>query len=135
MKRVLTAAVGAPLALAAVFWLPGEWFFVLVLALFLGGVVELVRLSRHRALERPLWSLLVLVPAAAAAMGPWPLPTPEGYAAQGGLLLAAAVVSVGLGALVLLTRTPIDQAVVTLGVLAYAVPYLSLPVASLYHLK
>jgi phosphatidate cytidylyltransferase len=132
MKRVLTAAVGAPLALAAVFWLPGEWFFLLVLALFLGGAVELVRLSRHLAPVRPLWSLLILVPAAAAAMGPWPLPLAEGYQA---LLVAAAVISVGLGALVLVTRTPIDQAPVTLGVLAYAVPYLSLPVASLYNLQ
>lgn len=132
MKRVLTAAVGAPLALAAVFWLPGEWFFLLVLALFLGGAVELVRLSRHLAPAGPLWSLLILVPAAAAVMGPWPLPMASGYHA---LLVAATVISVGLGALVLATRTPIDQAPVTLGVLAYAVPYLSLPVASLYHLQ
>jgi phosphatidate cytidylyltransferase len=132
MKRVLTAAVGVPLALAAVFWLPGEWFFLVVLALFLGGAVELVRLSRHQAPEKPLWSLLILVPAAAAAMGPWPLPMAED---SSGLLVAAAVISVGLGALVLATRTPIDQAPVALGVLAYAVPYLSLPVASLYHLQ
>ena len=135
MKRVFTAAVGAPLALAAIFWLPGEWFFLVTLALFLGGAMELVRLSRHHAPERPLWSLLILVPAAAVAMGPWPLRLPEGSPAQAGLLLAAAAVSVGLGTLVLATRTPTDQAVATLGVLAYAVPYLSLPVASLYHLQ
>ncbi|MGB5890851.1 MAG: phosphatidate cytidylyltransferase [Thermoanaerobaculia bacterium] len=135
MKRVLTAAVGAPLALAAIFWLPGKWFFLVVLALFLGGVIELVRLCRHHAPGRPLWSLLILVPAAAAAMGPWPLRLPEGFPAQAGLLVVAAVVSVGLGALVLATRTPTDQAVAALGVLAYAVPYFSVPVASLYLLQ
>jgi phosphatidate cytidylyltransferase len=135
MERVLTAAVGAPLALAAVFLLPGEWFFLLVLALFLVGVVEFVRLCRRDAAERPLWSLLLLVPAASAAMGPWPLPLPEGAPAQAGLLLAAAVVSVGLGAVVLATRTPTDQGMASLGVLAYAIPYFSVPVASLYHLQ
>ena len=135
MKRVLTAAVAAPLALAAVFWLPGEWFFLLVLALFLGGAMEFVQLCRHHAPEKSLWSLLILIPAAAAAMGPWPLRLPEGFPAQAGLLVAAAVVSVGLGSLVVATRTPTDQAVAALGVLAYAVPYFSLPVASLYHLQ
>jgi phosphatidate cytidylyltransferase len=122
-------------ALAAVFWLPGKWFFLVVLALFLGGVMEFARLCRHHAPERLLWSLLILVPAAAAAMGPWPLPQAEGSSAQAGLLVAAAVISVGLGALVLVTRTPIDQAAPALGVLAFAVPYFALPVASLYHLQ
>jgi phosphatidate cytidylyltransferase len=135
MKRVLTAAVGAPVALAAVFWLPGKWFFLVALALVLGGVMEFVRLCRHHAPERLLWSLLILVPVAAAAMGPWPLPLAEGSPAQAGLLVAAAVVSVVLGVIVLASRTPIDQAVSALGLLAYAVPYFAVPVASLYHLQ
>lgn len=135
MKRVLTAVVGAPLALAAVFWLPGEWFFLLVLVLILGGVVEFLRLSRLHAPGGALWSLLVLVPAASLAMGPRPLPLADGDPAQTALLVAAAVVSVGLGALVLATRTPTEQALPTLGILAYATVYFSLPVASLFHLQ
>ncbi len=50
----------------------------------------------------------------------------------GSFLLSVAVL---LGCLVLWLRVPVDQGLATLGALAYGLPYLALPVASLYYLQ
>ncbi len=134
MKRLLTAAVGVPLALAAVFRLPGGWFFLLVLGIVLLSALEYVRMTRHWAGRAPLRALLVLIPVAALAMSPGALSDEAGPPGPQLLLMAALVVSVGLGGLVLLTRTPIPQAMAAMGILAFGLPYFALPVASLYEL-
>ncbi len=136
MQRLLTALVALPLALAAVFVLPAGWFFALVLVLLVLAALEYVSLGRRWAPRGPLWVLPVLVPPAAWALGPGlpggpaqvPLLVHE-------LLLAAAVLSVGVGVVVLLARTPVEEGMAALGILAFGLPYLALPAASLYHLQ
>ena len=53
MTRVLTAAVGAPLALAAVLWLPRVPLFVLLLVVFEIAAWEFVRVARVWAPAAP----------------------------------------------------------------------------------
>ncbi len=134
MTRVLTAALAVPLALAAVFLLPAHWFFVLLLVIVEIQVFEFVRVSRSWAPHAPLEALLALVPPTALLLSPgalWPSPThvPWEY-----LLVVQMLLSVGVGSLVLLGRTPVDEAMGALGVLCFGMVYFALPVAALSRL-
>lgn len=133
MKRLLTAAVGVPLALVAVFRLPGWAFGAVCAVLMTGAAYEFARLARTAAPGAPWMALPALVPVASAALG-WGL-TPgvavDGFWAFG--FGAAAVV--GLGTLVLLAGTPVEQAFAALGGLAFGIAYFALPVAALYRIQ
>ena len=135
MKRLATAALAVPLALAAVFYLPGLWFFIAVLVVFELAVLEYVQLANALAPGGPNRVLLILVPLAAFALVPqlWLQSSPE--PAMGLLGLVFFALSVCLGALVLLHRVPIEQGLASMGAIAWGVPYLALPAASLYHLQ
>lgn len=135
MKRIATAMVAVPLALAAVFYLPGEWFFLVVLMVMEVGVLEYKRLADRLAPGGPHWVLLVLVPLGALALVPelWMRPGME--LPTGILWLAFLAVSVGLGCLVLWLRVPVEQGLASVGAMAYGLPYLALPVASIYSLQ
>ena len=135
MKRIATAAVGIPLALAAVFYLPGPWFFLVVLAVMEVGVLEYARLADRLAPGGPHKILLVLVPLGALALAPELWLRPEMRIPAGMLWLAFFVVSVGLGCLVLWLRVPVDQGLASLGAMSFGLPYLALPAASIYHLQ
>ena len=135
MKRLATAALAVPLALAAVFYLPGFWFLLAVLVVFELAVVEYVQLADLLAPGGPHRVLLVLVPLAAFALAPQLWLQPDLEPSLGLLGLAFFVLSVCLGALVLLLRVPIEQGLASLGAITYGVPYLALPAASLYHLQ
>jgi len=135
MQRLITAAIGTPLALAALFLLPHAWWF-LVIAVFIElAAWEYLTIVRPRAPHAPLWTLLVVMPLLAVALsasimpGVWPL------APEASLLLAATLVSVGLGSLILLSSTPLEEALPALGVLAFGIPYFAVPIASLHQLK
>src|SRR5579863_952417 len=101
MKRLLTAAVGVPFILGAIFLLPPMWFFVFVAFALSWAAWEYVDIVRARAPHAPVQLVLVLIPAAAAAMslpGSWP---GNGASPWLLLLLAFAVISIGLGVLLL----------------------------------
>lgn len=135
MLRLLTALVAVPLALAAVFYLPSLWFFVFILLVFECGAVELVRLARRWAPDGPLAALALLVPPAAVLLSPeliWGTIEPLDWRH---MMAAGMALSLVLGSLVLLCRTPVEQAVLTLGILGFGIPYLAIPVASLFHLR
>jgi len=133
MQRLLTAAVAVPLALVALFCLPSTWWFV-VLALFAEiAAWEYLVIVRARAPRAPLLPLLVLVPLAAVALSA-SMMTPAPLAAAR-LLIGSTLLSVGLGSLVLLSRTPLDQAIPALGILCFGIPYFAAPVASLHQLQ
>jgi phosphatidate cytidylyltransferase len=133
MKRLLTAAVGVPLILLAVFRLPG-WAFALLCALAMtGAAYEFARLARTAAPGAPWLALPALVPIAAAGLA-WGL-TPNAQVDGFWALACGAATAIGLGAIVLLARTPIDQAFTALGGLAFGVPYFAVPVAALYRLQ
>ena len=135
MKRLLTAFVAVPLVLAAVFRLPAEGFFLVVLVIIEIAVLEYARLGRRIAAGVPLMTLVVAVPvvALAARFG-----FPGGFsgALQGEAMLAvAAGVPLAFGTLALFSRAPLAAAVSGLGLLAFGLPYLALPIVSLSQLQ
>jgi phosphatidate cytidylyltransferase len=137
MKRLLTAAVGVPLALVAVFLLPG-WAFLLVAAVpITGAAVEFARLARHRAPRAPFWLLPLAALATAAALARGIASgSSSGAAADGySVLLFGAVVAIALSAAVLLASTPVEQSLAATGALAFGVPYFAVPLVALYAIQ
>jgi phosphatidate cytidylyltransferase len=135
MKRLLTAAVGAPIILAAVFLLKGWWFFAVMALIFEGAVWEYAEIGRSHAPRAPLRLLLVMSPAAAVALS-FALSEPAAAGSLRLLLLAGALaLSVGLGTVLLFSRTPLEEMLPALGLLGFGVPYLALPLSSLHLLQ
>jgi phosphatidate cytidylyltransferase len=134
LKRVATAAIGVPLAVAAVFLLPALPFLVVILVAFGWAAVEFGQLMAVKAPNAPLWLLPVMLPATAVATYYVLLPSSVVHASAlalaGGLLL-----TLGLGTLILASGTPVEEAPVALGVLAFGLPYFSLPIAALASLQ
>lgn len=135
MQRLLTAAVLTPLALLALFKLPGAWWFALVAVIVDLAVYEYIRIVRGRAPHAPLIVLLLLVPLTALAVSAslfegGALLDPRLHLFTGGLLL-----SVGLSSLVLLSRVPLAETLDALGILGFGVLYFALPIASLHYLQ
>ena len=131
MKRLLTAAVGVPVALLALFKFPPLGFFALVATLFCLAAWEYAQIVDHWTPAAPLWAVVPLVPLVAWALAPdfaaWRLP--------GSLPLIALVLTVGVGGFVLLRSTPVDQGAPAMGLLAFGALYLGLPVAALAELQ
>lgn len=135
MKRLLTAAVTVPVALAAIFLLPPLGFFLALLLVTEVETFEFVRLTRAWTPTAPRSALLVLVPAAAVLLSPM-LVTESGEPVSWEYLLTGAfALSVGVGAIVLFGGTEAHEAVPALGVLGFGTVYLALPVASLAYLQ
>ena len=129
--RLLTAAVGTPIIVAGILLLNGPWFFLFVAIIFTGAALEYVGIVRPRAPHAPLSVLLVLVPLAALVL------TLSLDAEREQLLLLAlgALTSVGIGSMVLLARTPLDETLESFGILAFGLPYFAVPLASIYRLQ
>ncbi len=132
MQRLLTAAVLTPLALAALFLLPHPWWFVFEAILVEAAVWEYIAMVRARAPRAPLRALLLFVPLAAVAMS---ASMNGGFVAERHLLVAGALMSIGLGTLLLLSRTPLEDSIPALGILGFGIPYFAVPIASLHHLQ
>ncbi len=135
MKRLLTAAIGVPLVLAAVFLLKGWWFFAFITLVVEGAAWEFAAIVRARAPRAPLNLLLPLVPLAAWALS-YALTDPVGVAALRYLLFGAALLlSVGLGTLLLLSRTPLEETLPALGAFGFGVPYFAIAASSIHLLQ
>ena len=133
MKRLATAAVLIPLALAAIYLLPAWGFFALLVALFAICAVEYLAIVRHRTPHTPRWPLLLLVPLAAFGLAVvlqgWVAPSPF-------QLLAVGVLSTILvPTIVLFAKVPLDESLASLGALGFGIPYLAFTIASLHHLQ
>jgi phosphatidate cytidylyltransferase len=126
--RLLTAAAGIPVMLAGIFLLTGAWFFLFAAFFLTWASVEYVGIARPRAPHAPLSVLAALVPLAALAMTLSLDPDRETQL----LLALGALTSVGIGSLVLLARTPLDETMESLGILAFGLPYFAVPLASIY---
>jgi phosphatidate cytidylyltransferase len=132
MKRVSTGVLGATIVLLALFGLDSHWFFWFCAAVFLLAVAELARIIRCSAPQAPVWPLFLTVPGIAFLLS----------SILGGNLLSGswdlfavgALLSVAAGLVVLLGRTPMDQALVAAGGLAFGSVYLAVPLASVAEL-
>jgi phosphatidate cytidylyltransferase len=135
MQRLLTAAVATPLALAALFFLPGWLWFLFIAVIIDWAAFEYLAIVRPKAPHAPLRLLLVLAPAAAYAITVALSERPDVPEIRLHLMAGALVVSVGLGTLLLFSRTPLEETLPALGILAFGIPYFALPIASLHRLK
>jgi phosphatidate cytidylyltransferase len=130
-QRVVTAVLGMPIVLAGIFLLSGAWFFLFTTVFIVWAAHEYLDVVRPRAPHAPLTVLLVLVPLTAL---PMILPLESGREQL--LLLAwGALLAIGIGSLVLFSRTPLDETLESLGVLAFGLPYFAVPLASIYLLQ
>lgn len=135
MQRLLTAAVLTPLALLALFKMPGAWWYGVVLLLVELAVWEYIKIVRNRAPHAPLYLLLVAVPVAALTFSAslfegGELLDPRLHLFTGALLLSAVLASV-----VLLSRVPLAETLDALGILGFGVLYFALPASSMHYLQ
>jgi phosphatidate cytidylyltransferase len=135
MQRLLTGVIGTPLALAAVFLLPGWWFFIFIAAVIDWAAFEYLIIVRPRAPRAPLRLLLVLAPLAAYAISFALSDGTDLPALRLHLLAGALVISIGLGTVLLFSRTPLEETIPALGILGFGIPYFALPAASFYTLR
>ena len=135
MKRLLTAAIGTPIILAAVFLLPSPWFFILMTVLIGVATFEYTAIVRSQAPHAPLRLLLVLVPLAALALTLSLSGDLQPARPGAPLFAAAALMSVGLGTLILFSRTPLPETLPALGVFGFGIPYFAVPFTSLHALQ
>lgn len=135
MQRLLTALIATPLALAALFLLPSLWFLAFVALFIEVAVWEYLKIVRPRAPRAPLAALLLLVPLAAAGLSASMIENTRSFVAEEHLMAAAVLLAVGIGSLVLLSRTPLEEAIPALGILCFGVPYFAAPIAALQHLQ
>lgn len=133
MIRVLTGLVGGSLTIAAIFGLPNYGFGLFCALIFLGAVWEFQRIARHWAPQGPLGLLLVTVPLVAAGLSQWIAASETGPYAPEGLayVFVAASFSVGIGLVVLLSRTPVSESLPAMGALSFGTLYFAVPLASL----
>jgi phosphatidate cytidylyltransferase len=135
MQRLLTALIATPLALAALFLLPSPWFLAVVALVLEVAVWEYLAIVRPRAPRAPLSALLLLVPVAAVGLSASMIEDTGSFIAEEHLMAAAVLLAVGIGSLVLLSRTPLEEAIPALGILCFGVPYFAAPIAALQHLQ
>jgi phosphatidate cytidylyltransferase len=135
MQRLLTAAVATPIALAAVFKLPGWWFFAFMALVIDWAAYEYLLIVRPRAPHAPLRLLLVLAPLAAYAISFALADNTALLVLRLHILAGALVISIGLGLLLLFSRTPLEETIPALGILGFGIPYFALPIASVYTLR
>ena len=142
MKRVLTAAVGIPLALWAVFDLPELWFFLLILILVELAVFEYVRLAQAWTSKVVLSSLYLAVPGVITILwlslvSEWSNslhPTESVILAMRIGFSTVSCIAVVAATWVLFARVPVNNAMSSLGSLCFGIPYLAFPAVSLCYL-
>ena len=134
MTRLLTAAVGVPLALLATFRLPALGFFVLILVLVSLGAVEYVRMLQPVVPGAPLWLVLLWLPPAAGAAF-WALAGSRSPGLEPWLLVAGLFATVGLPVLLLASGMPAGETLGALGALGFGIAYFAFPVAAITTLQ
>lgn len=130
--RVLTGLAMVPVALAFIFVLPSNLFLVAMLGLALWAAVEMVHMFKSWAPEAPYEAFLILLPVVVLGAA-WALNRGVQATPMHSILLVWGLVVMTATMVVLWGRTAIDKAAVVLGFLAFALPYLAVPVLSLYY--
>lgn len=138
LPRVLTAVIGAPLALAALFVLPRPGFLLLVAALVLVAAAEFARLGRAAGAG----DALIWLPAAVALAAlllierpPWGGGLDWAVDPGARLGLLAGLVAVAVALLALWSKGTMRERALTAGFLGFGALYLGLPIAAFDQLR
>jgi len=141
MKRVLTGVVGATIVILALFGLDSRWFFWFCAAVFLVAVSELIRIARLLAPGAKFWPLYLMVPSIAFVLcllfvdsGDLATSSFRGFGQAQPAFAIGVLLSVGVGLLILFGKTPVEQALLAAGGLAFGSFYLAVPLASVAEL-
>ncbi len=133
-QRLLTTAVMLPVALAVVFFAPGDLAFAIFLVIFCTAAIEFLPMARRTAPSAPLKSLLVSIPLTSGAGfllirgGPSEIPA-------WWLLAAISLIVTFAGCTTLLARTEVRDGLAAMGILAFATPLFALPPIFIYWLQ
>ena len=136
MKRLLTAAVGVPLVLLAVFRAPGWLFFLLLAFFFSWAALEFVALVRPLAPRAPFRLLLATGPAVAAviaaAIDPALFPSVwPALSSAHATLLGASLLAIVPPIAVIAARVDVSHGVPALAILSWGTVYFAAPITSL----
>jgi phosphatidate cytidylyltransferase len=134
VRRLLTAAVGVPLALLATFRLPAVGFFVLILVLVGLSAIEYVRMLQPALPGAPLWLLLIWMPPAAWVTF-WALSASRAPGVEPWLMAAGLFATVALPVLLLASGMPAGETLGALGAIGFGIPYFAFPIASISTLQ
>jgi phosphatidate cytidylyltransferase len=134
VRRLLTAAVGVPLALLATFRLPAVGFFVLILVLVGLSAIEYVRMLQPALPGAPLWLLLIWMPPAAWITF-WALSASRAPGVEPWLMAAGLFATVALPVLLLASGMPAGETLGALGAIGFGIPYFAFPIASISTLQ
>ncbi len=135
MQRVLTAAVGAPLALAALFLLSRVGFFAVILVLCLISAVELAKLGTGCGAGQAVGWLPVFVLVAALLLAEPAIAPRLGLDAAGRLLLLAVALVLATSLVALRSRGDLRERATSLWLLVFGTIYLSAPVFAIDQLR
>ena len=135
MKRVLTAVVLLPPVLAAVFLLPPVWFLLVVVGIVEVAVWEYVRLTGRWAPGSPRWLVLATVPAAAALIAGALVAVDAGWGERSLLFGTIVLLSIGVGILLLVGRTPVEESAAAFGIVGWGTAYFAAAAVGLWALQ
>ena len=135
MKRVLTAVVLLPPVLAAVFLLPPVWFLLVVVGIVAVAVWEYVRLTGRWAPGSPRWHVLATVPAAAALIAGALVAVDAGWGERSLLFGTIVLLSIGVGILLLVGRTPVEESAAAFGIVGWGTAYFAAAAVGLWALQ
>ncbi len=133
-RRLLTASIALPVALAVVFFAPGDLAFAIFFIVFFLAAFEFLQMARHLAPSAPLGSLLAWIPLASVA-GFLLVRGDAREVPAGWLVAAVSLVVTVAGLTTLLGRTEIRHGLAAMGILAFAVPYFAVPPIGVYWLQ
>lgn len=134
MARVLTAAIGAPLALAALFLLPREGFLVVVALLCAIAAAELARLGRAAGASRAV-SLLPAFAIVAALLLLEPGVSRLTALTGSRIFLLAMLVAFGASITALFSKGTMRERGWAASLLGFGTLYLALPIAAFDQLR
>lgn len=131
-QRLVTGLTGAAIAVALILTVPPDGAFLLWFGAFFWASIEFTRIASNLAPTAPLRSLWLWVPVAALS-GAWMLR--EAIELPAPALVVVAFAPVLIAALTTLwSRCEMRDAPASMGFLAFAIPYFSLPAVCFYQL-
>lgn len=136
--RILTAAIGVPLALGVLFYAPGDFAYAFFLVAFFWAAVEFIAMAKHFAPSAPIRGLWWMIPTASIALYAG-LNSPRWLDDSGALgepvafwlVLIGGLLAVVPACTVLFSDVDVKEGLVAVGVLTFAIPYFALPPVAL----
>jgi phosphatidate cytidylyltransferase len=134
-QRLITGVGVGAFAIVAIYFFPPVAAFATWLTVFFVATAEFATIVRHWAPSAPIRSLLIWVPAAAIGGAFYVHADPASYDRAAAILLGAGFALVVIAALTtLFGRCDVREGAISMGFIAFGIPYFAVPPAVLYRL-